>query len=89
MARPGPIDYDSLPTDPLERRLILERRAEPDEDRPRLPSDVERRLAPLEEEMAQCYLEHEELIYRLKALRKRLANGIIPGPRLERAGSEA
>lgn len=57
-----------LPEDDIARREMLERRAMPDPNRPRVTPEVEARLAGIEEKSAQCYVGMEEIIYRLYRL---------------------
>lgn len=57
-----------LPDDAIARREMLERRAMPSPDRPRVRPEMEARLAALEEQSAQCYVGLEELIYQLYRL---------------------
>jgi hypothetical protein len=61
-----------LPDDAIARREMLEQRAMPSPDRPRVRPDIEARLAGLEERSAQCYVGMEEIIYRLYRLARDL-----------------
>ena len=61
-----------LPDDDIARREMLERRAMPDPDRPRVRPEVEARLANVEEKSAQCYVGMEEIIYRLHRLARNI-----------------
>ena len=67
-----PIDFDSLPEDPVDRRRKLERRAEPSETRPTLDPEYEALLAAVEEKHAQLYLDAEELTYRIRNVAKKV-----------------
>lgn len=75
------LNTESLPKDPLARAEVLQLRALPDEDCPRFPPELETRIAATEERRAQCYLEMEEVTYRLSQLRKQLMNGTVPNHR--------
>lgn len=77
MAQPK-LDIDQLPADPIARREVLEMRASPNGEKPKLPVEIEAALAAIEERCAQQYLDLEELTYRAHKLNKRLSNGVIP-----------
>lgn len=72
------LDLNQLPADPVARREVLELRTLPNDEKPKLPVEIEAALAAIEERCAQQYLDLEELTYRAHKLSKRLSNGVIP-----------
>ena len=71
MTRPA-LDFDDLPDDPAERRRVRETRSRPDIEKPKLDAEREARLAAVEAQSAECYLEAEELNYRLRRAARRI-----------------
>jgi hypothetical protein len=77
---------DELPKDVVTRREALEQRAQPDRDRPKLSAGSEARLAVVEEKSAQCYIQAEELTFRLHRAATRINDYV---PRSTRLPSES
>lgn len=57
-----------LPLDPVARAKVLVERSTPDERRPRLREEYERKLAEVEHKSAVCYAEAEELAHQLRCV---------------------
>lgn len=77
MTKPA-LDLSNLPEDPQARREILEERATPSSTRPQLPPKIERQLARTEEETAQCYLQNEEITFRMYQLARAISELPVP-----------
>jgi hypothetical protein len=66
------LDVGQLPVDSDARKAALEDRAKPNPDKPQLPEDQEKALAPLDAVMAECYKDVEELTFQWHLLSKKL-----------------
>lgn len=69
--------YSALPEDPAKRRCVLERRTQPSDTKPPLDPVSEVQLAEIDEKSAQCYVEAEDMTYRLRCMAEKIKT-VVP-----------